>query len=109
MLLNNSVADRKAQSRAAPTRALGREERVVNPLDVIPADALAGIGNFHRYTGGSCERLDGEPSAGWHRVLGVQDQIQEYLLELVLVAQNAWQILAQLEPHLDPGAGQLVL
>src|SRR6266581_2575738 len=85
VFLNNSVADGQAKSRSFTCR-FRREERVVNLFYVFAADPGSGVLNqdfdFRIHGVGQYPQL----AAFRHRVTGVHEQIQEYLLELAGVA-----------------------
>src|SRR5437762_5482805 len=85
MFLNDAVSDRESEARAAlRSRAIGRfcgEKGIVNALDVFLRNAAAGIGN-HDVHAAAVGSAHGEGSALRHGVFGVEEQIQEYLLQL---------------------------
>ena len=87
---------------------LGGEERVVDALHVFERDARAGVGNVDRHMP---VRLGGHPqrTAGRHRVLGVQKQIEKDLLQFAGVAQNRRQIIFERSFQLHLGDTELVL
>src|SRR5579872_4873868 len=85
VLLNDSVTHRKPQARAL-ARALGGEERIVNAVQILGGNAVAGVDHVHEcstFTGG---RLHFQHSTAFHRVAGIEKQVQKYLLELSRVA-----------------------
>src|SRR5262249_7842989 len=82
VLLNDAIADGKAQSGASPAR-FGGEKGIEDAMDVIARNAGTGICHFdfHAAVVRCCS--DFQHSAARHRVARVQEQIQKYLLELV--------------------------
>ena len=84
MVLDDAVADREAQ--AGPLgRPLGAEERVEDLVLHLGLDAAPGIGEDHPDRAVGLSDGDVEASAVRHGVAGVQDQVQEHLLDLVRV------------------------
>src|SRR6185312_3494958 len=110
MLLNNSIGD--GQPEAGPTPSdiarLGSEERVIYPLDVFLRYAGARVGNQHLYAiaiGGA----DSKRAALRHRVLRIQKQVQEDLLQLTCVAVDGRQTGAETLLHANMRGLHLVL
>src|SRR5580698_8978068 len=81
MFLNNTVGDGEAET-GAFLGALGGEERIVNAPQIFRGDAVAGIGHIHFHHAVILPGADFERAAVRHGVARVQEQVQEYLLEL---------------------------
>ena len=82
VLFNYTVADGQAQSSAAPA-GLGGEKGIEDPMDVIARNARAGVSDFDfdaAIVGGGAHF---QHAATGHGIARIQEQIQEYLLELV--------------------------
>src|ERR1700756_3298282 len=83
MFLDDAVGDGKPKPRATGLAffrdGLGREERIVYPLNVLRRNARPGVAYAHadHFTIGS---RHGELSTACHRVFRVKKEIQEYLL-----------------------------
>src|SRR5688500_11905806 len=103
MLTHDAVADRKAQACALADR-LRRVERVEDPVDGTGGDAGSGIG----------DRGDEHPAAARgpqenalltrpavESLLGIRQNVEEYLLELKPVGPRRRKRLIQLEIDLD--------
>jgi hypothetical protein len=108
VLLQDAVGHREPQAGTAAD-ALGRVERVVDALDVLAPDAVAGVLHLDDHGVLVGARHQREPAAARHRVARVQDQVEEDLLDPVLVAADLRQLRRQLLAHLDPGLLELVL
>src|SRR6185437_2822687 len=84
MLLDDSIGDGKAQTRAAPVArpggGLGGEERIVDPLQVLRGNAAARIRHRSFHTPVS-QGGHAQPPTGGHCILGVQKQVYKYLLK----------------------------
>src|SRR5262245_54068945 len=72
VLLDDPVGDAEPQP-GAPTDALGAEERVVDPLDVLALDAVAGVLHLHDHGFVVGVRAEREPAPAGHGVARVQD------------------------------------
>ena len=103
MRTNNGPADRQSHARSA---GLGGVERLEDALEMRGIDAWPGISHGHERTcpvllGAdqqlSCPRLDGP-----HCFDRVQDQVQQYLLQLNAIPRNERQSVSK--PHLNQDA-----
>src|SRR5271168_3553798 len=114
VFLDDAVSDGKAKTGAATLafgrRVLGREEGIVDALNVFLGDAGAGVrdANTDKF---SVQRGYSQHAAagGGHGVLGVQKQIQKHLLQASSVALNQWKIVVEFRLHFDVGHLELVL
>src|SRR5580692_834537 len=111
MFLDDAVGDGEAQTGAAglafARRSLGGKERIVDALNVLGSDAASGVG--HRYADTlSIERGHAQCAAARHSVFGVQEQIQEHLLQSSRIALNGGQLGLEYVFHLDLGDLELV-
>src|SRR6185437_8108620 len=92
MLLDDAVCHREAKSGAAALTVgrsiLGGEEGVVDALHMLRSDSRAGIRNEDAdaaiHLGCHAER-----AAGGHGVLGIDEEVQEDLLQFVRIAYDA--------------------
>ena len=87
VLAHDAVGDRQAEA-GALADGFGGEERIVDARDVFARNPGARIGDFDDgaialETGGNRQ-----PAAARHRVLGIQEEIEEHLLQLVLHADD---------------------
>src|SRR5215831_10422367 len=111
MLLDDSIGNGKSKAGAAILALLrgrlGGEERIVDALNVFLRDAGAGIRNpdTHGITVLSCYI---EQTASWHGVFGVQEQVQEDLLQAPCVSLDGRQVSAEIALHLNAGHLELV-
>src|SRR6185436_19036285 len=87
MFTNDSIADREAQARTLPHR-LGGEERIVNARQLLGRDAVAGVGDFGHGFAAFEARRNRQPAAARHRIARVEEEVQEDLLQLELVADH---------------------
>src|SRR5580704_14420379 len=89
VLLDDAVSDRKPQPGAATVAGLGfvlgGEERIVDAGDVFLRDARAGVGDLYLHVV-PVAGCDLECAAGGHGVFGVEEQVEENLLEFAGVA-----------------------
>src|SRR5579875_174056 len=89
VLLDDAIGDGKTQPGAAAVAgcrlAFGGEERIVDTMDVLLGNAAAGVRNPHLHVM-TVVGADGQRAAARHGVLGVQEQVQEHLLQLAGVA-----------------------
>ena len=112
MLLDNAVGDRKSKTGAAilafGRRRLGGEEGIVDFLNVLRRDAGARVRDADAdkiaVQGGHAQH-----AAAIHCVLGVQEQIQEDLLQASGVALDKGQVFVQFRLDLDAGYLELML
>src|ERR1035441_5285605 len=112
MLLDDAVGDRKSQAGATLLTLfggrLGREEGIVYALDMFGCDARSGVG--HSYAdhvaigGGHVQR-----AASRHGVLGVEEQVEEDLLQSSGISLDGGNSCGQLRVHLNLGNFELVL
>src|SRR5579859_78425 len=112
VLLNNSISDRESKSSAAflPFRdgALGGEEGVVNAMNMLLRDSRSTI----RY--GDADPLpirsrDFERATIRHGIFGVQEEIQEDLLQSSGIALDGGQVRSQFILYANPASFELVL
>src|SRR5436853_6961101 len=95
VLAHDPVGDRKAQPRSLPDR-LRREERIVDARKVFAGDARTGVGDFDDRLPVFRARRYRQPAAFRHRVLSVEERVQEYLLQLLFATHDGDRLLAQL-------------
>src|SRR5579864_29274 len=104
MFLNDAVGDREPQAGAAglavARRILGGEEGVVNAVNVLLGDALAGVADGHIHPG-PVAGAHTQGAAVGHGVLGIQKQVKKHLLQLAGVALNGGQMIVEFGMHLD--------
>ena len=108
VLAHDAIGDRQAEAGALADR-FGGEERIVDARDVFAGNPGARIGDFDHgavalETGGNRQ-----PATARHRVLGIQEEIEEHLLQLVLHADDDHRRVGQLPSHLDAVQLELVL
>src|SRR3989338_369136 len=108
VLLDDAVADGQAQA-GAPAGGLGGEEGVVDLAQVLRGDADAGVADLDLDAAVVVAGADGELAALRHGVAGVDQQVQEDLLELAGVAADDRQGLVQLGFHFGSARAQLRL
>src|SRR5437016_364518 len=102
MFLDNAVSNRKAQTCTAalafPGGCLRGEERIVDALNVLLGNTGAGVGNDDT---DALPIRSGNPegAAIWHRVLGIQEQVEEDLLQSTGVALNQRQAFGKFVLH----------
>jgi hypothetical protein len=81
VLLNDTVGDGQTEARAASSSPFGREEQIVDALDIFLTDTLPRIRDLGRYLGSrTVGRPKREPTTGGHGLLGIQNQVQKDLL-----------------------------
>src|SRR5579864_4901173 len=100
MLLDDAIAYREAQTGAAPSGFRG-EERIKNTREIFALNAHARVGHFDFYSAVICATSYFEHPAGRHGVFGVQEKIEENLLQAITRSQNAWQLGIQIFDHLN--------
>src|SRR5579862_5636951 len=99
---HDAISDRKSQS-STLAGALGREERIVNPLQVLRGDTLPivtyidaskpiGVPGLNRQPGW----IAGRPAA-LHRIAGIQKEVEENLLQLARISLHARQAVLEIE------------
>ena len=100
MLLDDPVRDREAEARAAAD-GLGREEGLEDVRQRVLRDAGAVVDHLGAHRPGVAAHVrvqdDAPPGLALeHRLLGVQQEIQEHLLELVRVGEHRRQAADEL-------------
>ena len=108
VLAHDAVGDRQAEARAAADR-LGREERIVDARQLLRRNAGAGVGDLGDHAIAVDARRDRQPAAARHRVAGVEEQVQEHLLQLMLDAEHRHRPRRELAPDLDAADLELML
>src|ERR1700742_2827888 len=94
VLLHDSVAYGKPKAgsfvRAVLRFGLGRKERIVDAVEMLLFDTCSRILNTDDHASGSIEsgNLEHGIRSSEHSILGVQHQIENYLLKLALIAVN---------------------
>src|SRR5882724_11034699 len=115
MLLHDSVADGKSETGALmrPILRLGlrRKEGVVDAVQMFLFDAASGILDPYQHTSGSVEgrNLERCVRGSEHRILRVQHQVQNDLLQLALVAVNACEVRIEVRLHANLRCLELML
>src|SRR6202035_5715207 len=104
MLLNNAVGHGQTESctsrLAFARRRLGRKEWIVNPVNVLLRNTAARIGDHHP-DAVAIRCGDAERSAIAHRVFGIQEQVQEHLLQPPRIAVDQRDLRAALVLYFD--------
>src|ERR1039458_2820518 len=85
MLLNDTVGYREAKA-GALLGALGGKEWIVDAMQVLRRDPVAGIGNLHPRTQPVGPRAHFQGAARAHGVARVQEQVEEHLLQFPGIA-----------------------
>src|SRR5438034_6444302 len=86
MLLNDTVSDRQAEARPF-VRSLGGEKWIVNAMDMLRIDAVSAVHHIDPNTAVVLNRgVDLQHPARRHGVAGVDEQVQENLLQLAGIA-----------------------
>ena len=103
VLLDDLPADAQAQAGAAVAvlvGLLGRVERLEDQAELFRRDADAGVGDadLGHLRRGVLADLDRQPAAARHRLAGVDDQVEQDLLDL---ARHAGHLRPAVEPLLD--------
>ena len=110
MLLDDAVADRQPQPGPLPD-PLGGEERIEDLLQMIGLDAGAVVLDADPDTRGRPAGRDAQHALAvrlGHRLLGVDDDVQDDLLQLVRIGQGLRQVLREIGLHLDVAHAHLV-
>src|SRR5205807_3335307 len=111
VLLNDPVCDRQTEAGATFLTilrcGLGGEEGIVNALDVLLCDSAAGIRNHYAHAI-AVRSSDVQGSAIGHCVFGIQEQVQEDLLQAPGVALNHRKVGRKLIVHTDLRGPELV-
>src|SRR5215212_7941462 len=93
MSLDDRAADRQAH---AHTVGFSREKRVENPIDVLRVDSCPAVRNrYHDAVAFVWLRFDAEHPwifLGGHRVNGICDQVDQYLLQLTSISSHLRQV-----------------
>src|SRR5208283_1835682 len=90
MLLNDTVRDGKTEA-GAFVRTLGGEEGIVDAAEMLGRDAVAGIRYVDLDGAAFPPRANFQSASARHGVAGVEEEIQEDLLELARVAVDGRQ------------------
>src|ERR1019366_7562311 len=112
MLLDDAVRDGKSQSGSTVLTFFGRrlrgEKRIVNPLNMLWRNARPSVRNPHAHHV-AIGRSHVELAAPRHRVLGIEKQVQEDLLQSSRISLNRRNPRRQLGVHLNLRRLELVL
>src|SRR5260370_6519984 len=112
VFLDDAVGDGKTEAGAAglafARRGLGGEEGIVDALDVLGSNARSGVGHAHT-DAVAVHCGDAQRPTPWHGVFGVQEQIQEHLLQSSRIPLNGRQLGSESVLHLDFRDLELVL
>ena len=110
VLLNDAVADREAEAGAAfvAGQGLGGEERIVDALEMLGSDAGTGVGD-KGFDVAVDQSNDAQAPASGHGVFGVQEQVEEDLLQLAGVAVDGRKVIGKIEIDQDLRGFELVL
>src|SRR5207248_2974971 len=110
MFGNNALTDRKSETRAFADR-LGRKERIEDATQVLDRDTGTVVleKNLDRpFDLFRANRQAALAVAFEHRLFSIDDQIQEYLLQLMRIAQGLRQIRREIGDQLDIADFQFV-
>src|SRR5580704_4543880 len=107
MLFDDAIAYREAQTGAASC-GFGGEEGIKNTREIFALNAHACVGYFDFYGAVICATSHFEHPARKHGVFGVQEKIQENLLQTITRSQNAGQIGFQIFNHLNVASAERV-
>src|SRR5689334_79524 len=98
-------AQRHAQPQAGPlTCSLGGEERIKDLAEVLHGDARAIIIHLHAYLGPLSQGTHRQRAMlldRFDRLRGVDEEVEEDLLELVRVGPDVWERWLQFFYHAD--------
>src|ERR1035438_5929877 len=103
VLLDDAVGDGKSQAGAAAVAGtghiLGGKKRIIDSFEVLGRDAASGVVHQrgHEVVATVGQRGYAQAAAAGHGLLGVQQQVEKYLLQLAGVAVDGRQLLGQLE------------
>src|SRR5437660_4980051 len=112
VFLNDAVGHRQTQASSAvlslARSGFGGEERIVNALNMFRSDARTSVGDADGNQGaiGGCNT---QGSAAGHGVFGIQEQVQEYLLQSTRVTLNRRNGRSEFVMHLNLCRLELVL
>src|SRR5260370_20389873 len=113
VFLDNPVSHREAQTRAPglafPRRGLGGEKLIVDFVDVFGRDARAGVADAYLDAGAVAGADAKRADVSSYRILGVDEQIQKYLLHLACVPVDQGKIAVEIGFYLDVRSLELVL
>ena len=110
MLLDYAVAYAEPQT-GALSHIFRGEEGVENPAAQIVGDTPAVVGETYPYVVAQLVGRDMEVSVAPGRqggMLGVDDDVQEHLLQLMLVRQHPGKVLIDVQGYVDVAAGEVV-
>src|SRR5207245_10184519 len=105
MFFDDAVADRESQAGAA-TCGFGGEEGVEDAREIFALDAEARVGDFDFDVAVIRGAAHFEHAAGRHGVLGIQEEVQEDLLQAIGRSQNAGQIVSEILDNLNVGGAE---
>jgi hypothetical protein len=108
VFLHDPVGDRQAQPGAAALGFRG-EERIVDAREMLGRYADARVGHLDDRIGAVGAGRHREPAPVRHRIAGVEKQIEEDLLQLVLHPAHDDGRFGQVPAHLHPVRPELVL
>src|SRR3954453_23434730 len=108
VLVDDPVGNRQAEPGPAADR-LRREERIVDAGQLLGRDPGPGIGDLGERLAVDDARRHREPAAARHRIAGVQEQVEEHLLQLVLDAADDHGLARQIAANLDAADLELML
>src|SRR5689334_11793699 len=108
MFLHDTVADRKAEA-GALAGGLGSEERIVDAVQVLWSDAVAGIDHVDARAAVIGCRLHFQHSPSLHGVPRIEEQIQKHLLQLSRIAVHRGQCWLESRTHFDARLFHLML
>src|SRR5208283_5273962 len=109
VFLNDAVADGEAQAGAALVsgQSLGGKEGIVDALEMLGSDAGAGVGDVG-FDLAIDDSSDAQSPAARHGVFGVQQQIEEDLLQLAGVAVYRRKLSGRIEIYQNLSGFELV-
>src|SRR5882757_200751 len=105
MLLHNSVADGKSEACALVSAVLrlglGGKERIVDAVEMFSLDAASGVLDAYQHTSSTVEgrNLKRGVRSSEHRILRVQHQVEDDLLQLALIPVNACEVWIKVRFH----------
>ena len=82
--------------RLSPGTGLGGEEGIVDALEMLGSDAGAGVGD-EGFDMAVDQSSDAQASAAGHGVFGVQQQVEEDLLQLAGIAVDGRKLAGKIE------------
>src|SRR5258705_874925 len=115
MLLHDSVANGKAEAgalmRSILRLGLCRKEGVIDAVEMFSLDAAAGVLNAYQHTPRSIEGRNLERCVGGskHRILRVQHQVENDLLQLALISVDAREARVEVRLHANLRCLELML